>query len=91
MMYYWSDHIKKNKTFLTCGVYVREERCNLKERNQFVDLGVNVRIIKNGSLKSSLGKEWIRFIWLKTGTTNSLLRTPVNNLLVSISCREFLY
>jgi hypothetical protein len=56
MMYYWSDHIKKNKTCLTCGVYGREERCNLKERNQFVDLDVNGRIIKNGSLKIVWGK-----------------------------------
>jgi hypothetical protein len=51
MMGYWSDHIKKNDTYLTCGVYGGEERCNLKERNQLEEIDVNGRIIQKWIIK----------------------------------------
>ena len=50
-MSYWCDHITKNMTCLTCGVYGGEERCNLKERNQLENLDVNGRIIQKWIIK----------------------------------------
>lgn len=48
---------------------------NLKERDEFEDLGVDGRIILKKIFKQSFGRVWTWFIWLMTGTSCRILWT----------------
>jgi hypothetical protein len=46
---------------------------NLRERNQFEDVGVDGKIILNGIFKKWDGEAWTGLVWLRIGTCDGLL------------------
>jgi hypothetical protein len=57
-------------------------RRNLKERDYLEDLGVDGKVQVKCTLKKTRYRAWIGLIWLRIGTTGSLLRENVMKLQV---------